>query len=84
MLRIDDVVVAIVADEVRGAICMDRQFPDLEFFGRDLLFEALRNGKCIQRLIGSAFFGDVFRAVREQNIAIVAVPVPIFRTRELP
>jgi hypothetical protein len=39
----DGVAVAILAGETRAAIGSDRQFPDLEFLGRDCFLEALRD-----------------------------------------
>ena len=36
-----------------------------------------------QKPIGSAFVGNVFRAVREQDVAVDTVPVPVFGAGEL-
>ena len=38
----------------------------------------------IEKPVGAAFVGDVFRAVGEKDIAVDAVPVPVFGAGELP
>src|ERR1039458_1535307 len=81
LLRIDDVVIAVVANEGCSPVGIDLQFPDLESFTSNGFLKALRDG--IQKPIGSAFVGDVFRAVGEDNVAVEAVPVPVFGAGEL-
>ena len=43
----------------------------------------VRNRDGVEKPVGSAFAGDVFRAVGENDAAVDAVPVPVFGTCEL-
>jgi hypothetical protein len=79
---LDDVAVAVVADQTRGSIGVNRQLPDLEFFGSNVFLETLRDRGGIEKPIGSAFTSDLFGAVRKQDAAVDAVPVPVFGTGE--
>jgi hypothetical protein len=65
VLRVDDVVVAVIAGESRSALGVDLEFPDLECFACDRFLEMLRNRDGVGQPIGAAFIGDVFGAVRE-------------------
>lgn len=62
-LRIDDIAVAVIAGEARGTVGIDRQFPDLERFANDRLLVKLRDRDGVEKPVGAAFIGDVFRAV---------------------
>jgi hypothetical protein len=83
VLPIDDVVIAVVADEARRSVDIDLQYPDLECFAGHALFTPLRDGDRIEKPIGSAFIGNVFCAVGEQDVPIDTVTVPAFGTGEL-
>ena len=71
-----------VSVAVRSAL--DVELPDLEFLGSDPLVVGLADGDFIEKPVGAAFVGDVFRAVGEQDVAVDAVPVPVFAAGELP
>ena len=60
MLRVDDIVVAVIADEGRGAIVIDLQLPDLEFFGGNSFLVTLADRYGVQKPIGPAFIGNEF------------------------
>ena len=83
VLRVNDVVVTIAANQRCGSVFMHRQLPDLEFFGGDFLLVELATGDRVEQPIRFAFVGDVFRAVGKQNVPVDTVPVPVFATREL-
>ena len=84
VLRIDDVVVAVVTDQACSPVFIDLQFPDLERFAGDRLLEALRDRDGIEEPIGAAFVSDVFGAVGTKDLAVDAEPVPVFGAGELP
>ena len=83
VLRIDDVAVAVVGNEACAPVFIDLQCPNLEFFGGDVLLEALRDRDGIEKPVGSAFVGDVFRAVGEDDVPVDPVPMPVFGAGEL-
>ena len=65
VLRVNDVVVAVVTDEAGRPVGIDLQLPDLEFFRGNSLLETLADRDGVQKPIGAAFIGDVFGVVRE-------------------
>jgi hypothetical protein len=67
VLRIDDVVVAVIADEACGPVFIHLQFPYLEFFGGNVLLETLCNRNGIEKPVGAAFIGNVFGADRKPS-----------------
>lgn len=63
VLRIDDVVVAVIAGEACRPVGIDRELPDLERFAGNCLLVKLHDRDGVEQPVGSALIGDVFRAV---------------------
>ena len=83
VLGIDDVVIAIVANERRCPILAHGEFPDLEFFGGNALLMQLADRDGIQKPIGSAFVGQVLCTVCIGDVSVETVPIPVVAAREL-
>ena len=83
VLGVDDIVVAIVADERRSAILAYGEFPDLEFLGGNRFLMALTDCDGIEEPIRSAFVGQVLSAVSIGDVSVETVPVPVLTSREL-
>jgi hypothetical protein len=64
-----------MADERCGVIGLHREFPDLKPLGSDLLFVFLHDGDGVEQPIRAAVIGNVFRAVRENDITVEAVAI---------
>ena len=67
VLRVNDIVVAVVASEGGGAVRVDFEFPDLEFLDRHVDLLQLADCDCIQEPVSPALVGEVFRAVGEET-----------------
>jgi len=81
----NDVAVAVVAGEHAFVLVeIDREFPVLEFFARDTLVIALRQGDFVEKPISAAVLGEVLRPVGVKHAAHEAVAIPVFASRELP
>jgi hypothetical protein len=84
VLCVNDVAIAVIADERCGSVFIDLQPPHLEFLARHSLLIKLSDGDRIQKPVGSAPVSNVFRAVCEEDLGVDSVPVPVFGTGELP
>ena len=58
-------------------------FPDLKFFGGDMLVVGLNNRNLVQKPICPAALGNVLRAVGVENVAVDSMPIPIFTASKL-
>ncbi len=83
VLRVNDVVVAITANKGSRPVFSDFKIPDLELFGRYALFEALREGDCIDQPVSPGFVGDELCTVGEKHLAVDRVPIAVLRAGEL-
>ena len=82
-LRVDDLVVAVVAGQRRRPVGTNGELPDLELFGGEASRKGWQMAIVIEQPIGAAFVGDVFRAVGKQDVAVDTVPVPVLAAGKL-
>lgn len=75
-LRKDHVVVAVLNGAHAGAVGVDGEFPDLKRLTRHALFEALCERDFVEKPVRTAFVGDMFGTVCEQNVPAESMAVP--------
>jgi hypothetical protein len=79
----DDLAVAVLADEGGGVIGLDGQYPELEGFG-DHCGDRLGESETIEQPIGSVLFGNMLHTVGVENLAGEGMAIPVFRAGKLP
>jgi len=83
VLGVDDVVVAIVANDRRGVIGANGELPYLKLLATHARFMHLCDRDDIEKPVSAAFFGHIFRAVGVKNVAVKAVTLPVLATDKL-
>ena len=82
LLRINDITVAIVAEDGCAAVGANLQLPDLKFFLGNTRLMLLGDCDDVEQPIGSALLGKELSAVGIEHGAIDAVAIPVFRAGE--
>ena len=84
LLRVNDVAVAIVAEDGCAAVGANLQLPDLELFLSNAGFMLLSDCDDVEQPVGAALLGKELSAVGVEHRAIDPVAIPVFRAGELP
>jgi len=84
LLRVNDVAIAVVAENGCAAVGANLQLPDLKLFLGNARLMLLGDCDDVEQPVGSALLGEKLSAIGVEHRTIDAVAIPVFRAGELP